>query len=661
MVQPNAFGTWNITPDSSINAAYNYWALPYNLAGQLSGLQYSTAADIYRAQLQAQASQQASAMDAQSRAYAANRSYDAAIADANARLMGINQQIQGSMAQAAMGDRNAAARLQAELALRAQIEQNAQRLEVAKLAGSGGLMDAMAARYASYGMGAVPAFGGSFLAGGLQNINAPTVSAMGMDEAMSYVPAQQQIRGTAGSGGNFGGGGGSIGGGFQMPNFNDIYNSTYQNIYSNAQPVIVPTQGGGGGSGGPITYGGSFNPVLQAGVYSPRAERPDTLYLQTAPGYAHGGTIYPGMGVGWQGAPRRREPRWTPTIGAERAAEQAAQPQQVGREGRGYRPGRATQGRVPYSQRGSIYQGGSGSGAWRPPQLGITGMTPEELRPLINDPTTRGINVNGGGSPTGTSGTSGITYQGAVGMLRTAFQNAGVTGVLNVGRDLIDNWGFDPNALRQAYQDAGYGGGMAQGGTLRPGEGALVGEGQNLEGLRQGNAEVVRMNRDNSVDIIPLRGPGMADGGTFNQGPTMGIDPRRDIYNLFSRSLRRGGANTVQRRANPAAQATPPPTSTPAQPLADMNNLPVFQMARGNMPIRSIYNMPTLSRPELGISELPNPFQVAARFRQMDPLAQRDYVEAMQGLFGIRPEQTTNMINMATPGYRAMPRQAVIY
>lgn len=67
---------------------------------------------------------------------------------------------------------------------------------------------------------------------------------------------------------------------------------------------------------------------------------------------------------------------------------------------------------------------------------------------------------------------------------------------------------------------------MAHGGTLSPGEGALVGEGKDGSGLRRGTAEILRFGKDGKIEIIPIAEQ-MATGGTLNApvGPTASPAP----------------------------------------------------------------------------------------------------------------------------------------
>lgn len=633
MVQDNNFGTWNIVGTNTYDTAYPYHALPFTLAGELAGLQYGTAADIYRSQLSAWGQQQASAADAASRAYAADRSYDAAIADANARLQGINAQIRADYLRAQAGDIAAGNRLQAELQLQSQIENNRNRLEVAKLAGSGGLMDAISARYAAYGMGDIPALGGSFLAGNMQSITAPTVQQMQLGQGMNLIPQTQAIRGTAGSGGGgFGGGGGGSMPSFQMPNFNDIFNSTYRNIYSLGTPAIVPTRTTGGTVSPqansamsqeftPAQYTQWGHPVAgyaEGGMpsrapYSARivgekgpeveVETPFGLVIAPLQGqFQDGGMLPPGFTGGYsfgQPRPSQRVIRNAQRMGASPTP--ATQPETQDRSW------------LFNQQQQRAAQGTSGMGWQRPPSVWNNpgrnaGLNAPPATPAPPAPPATPT------PPAAAYGGNPISYDAATSAIRAAFQNTGVTGVMNIVQDLVAQ-GYDINILRQYVNEIQ--GGFAEGGVVP-------------------NA--------NRVANIYRAVSGLRDA-------------------LYPGVRRRSGLSTVSR---PAQAAPPAPVYTAANPnpqgvLSDINNMPALQMARGTAPIRSIYQLPVLARPELGIGEIPNPFAVAARYRQMDPLAQRDYVETMQSLFGFRPEQTQNMINMATPGYRSQPRAALGY
>lgn len=86
-----------------------------------------------------------------------------------------NAQIMGNLQGVLMGETGATQRLQAQLDVEAQKTNQAMRMEVAKLASSTGLRDALASRLFVRGLGDQPAVGSSALAGTFQEVQAPKI------------------------------------------------------------------------------------------------------------------------------------------------------------------------------------------------------------------------------------------------------------------------------------------------------------------------------------------------------------------------------------------------------------------------------------------------------------------------------------------------------
>ncbi|KKN09498.1 hypothetical protein LCGC14_1046150, partial [marine sediment metagenome] len=142
--------------------------------GNLSNIRQSeiaAAASRANAGVSAGATLGAAGIGAQSRIDAQLIATNGAIAQANA-------QMRTDATLAAAGDINAYRRLIQTQQYTSQLENNKNRMEIAKLAGSGSLFDNIAARYAASGKGALPQMGGAFgLGGGIQNVTTPTGNA----------------------------------------------------------------------------------------------------------------------------------------------------------------------------------------------------------------------------------------------------------------------------------------------------------------------------------------------------------------------------------------------------------------------------------------------------------------------------------------------------
>jgi len=235
-------GNLNVVPTDVINSALPWWQFGPDIARMLAQTSFGNLSNIQQAQIAAGASTQnaqtqagatigAAGIGAQSRVDAQLIATNGAIAQANA-------QMRTDATLAAAGDINAYRRLIQTQQYTSQLENNKNRMEIAKLAGSGSLFDNIAARYAASGKGALPQMGGAFgLGGGIQNVTTPTGNApLSIEQVLSHLqPAAMQSGGGGGFdfsslAGLFGGGGG---GGYnaQMPNIGDIFSQLNEQIY----------------------------------------------------------------------------------------------------------------------------------------------------------------------------------------------------------------------------------------------------------------------------------------------------------------------------------------------------------------------------------------------------------------------------------------------
>lgn len=178
-------GVGNVSgvPTDVMAALFPYWSQmmsgPMDLA--LAQYQGNNARDI--ASTQANASMYNAQTDAQARMAAAQASIAAQQVQSQAALKGIQAQIAADIQRAQGGDRNAAFRLQSELQLQAQIANQNNRLQVAQLASSTGLRDAVAARMFVKGLGPQAQFGSAMLAGPMQEITPGQVQFQGYGNA----------------------------------------------------------------------------------------------------------------------------------------------------------------------------------------------------------------------------------------------------------------------------------------------------------------------------------------------------------------------------------------------------------------------------------------------------------------------------------------------
>lgn len=290
----------NVVPDTDIvptdvtNAALPWATQPFDNATQLAGSSYASLASMYGADVAAAAQLGAAGIGANaqmgSAAMAAQSRIDAQLIATNGQIASNNARMMTDMGQAAMGDWNAMQRLQQSQAYDAQLQDNKNKLEIAKLMGSGSLFDYKAAQQFAGGMAGQPAQGGAFgLAGGVQPVTVPTQFQQGsmadfMREAMSLVP-QAALQSQGGSGYSwtpYSGGGGGFGG--SQPDINSLWQGIFDTInaaWQAQEPVTTPP-----GTTPPPNPNGTF--------YDPTLEDPYDPASPPKPTFASGGTLKPG-------------------------------------------------------------------------------------------------------------------------------------------------------------------------------------------------------------------------------------------------------------------------------------------------------------------------------------------------------------------------------
>ena len=156
----------DIVPTDVTDAALPWATQPFDNATSLAGSAFSSLASMYGYDTSAAAQLGAAGIGANatmnSAAMAAQSRIDAQLIATNGQIASNNAQMMQDMGKAAMGDWNAMQRLQQTQAYDAQLQDNKNKLEIAKLMGSGSLFDYKAAQQFAGGMGSQPTAGGAF-------------------------------------------------------------------------------------------------------------------------------------------------------------------------------------------------------------------------------------------------------------------------------------------------------------------------------------------------------------------------------------------------------------------------------------------------------------------------------------------------------------------
>lgn len=583
-----AGGNVNMIGTGVMDSAFPWATYPSSLAADLAGTAFGTLGNIYSQNIASNASMANAATSAAaqlgSAGISAQGGIDQQLISTNGMLKATQAQIQADLVKAAQGDIAAMQRLKQAQALEAQLANNAQKLEVAKLMGSGSLFDNVAARFAVSGMGAIPQMGSAFKNGGLQNVTVPNYSSPSVADYMKYMPNVGSVSAP--------GGGGGYTSGITMPSFSG---------------------GGGGGGFGGLNMGNIFTDILG----SVNAGLPQT-FQQTGQTPTPAPTVGPAQNI------INNASAGGTTMGIDMAPQLSLAAKAAGNNalsdailnwGAGMGP-------QPKLSDLTSLKGMNAGGRLRPGQSAIVGDAPGgRLTPFSEVVTAR----KGGVEVTPIkgayhAGTGPHTHTGTDGPIGGVYQS-------------------DGDQIGSIYT-SGFTGGPAPGATTTPTTttgnifpttkpkqtlGGFAAPKKKPVSTTPAEPEVPAAVPD---PVAPPPEPAPLPGDTTGNGTSV---PLGNVGDDGSGNRTDGGANGV---------------------LSEFNNLPALMQLRNRNPLGSIYSLPELSRPELGIDALPSPFSVGQTFRQMNSADQSNAMQMYQLLFGITPEDFQTMVNSSQPGYR---------
>lgn len=581
MVSNNTVG---VVPTTLLDSLYPWQTFGPTLAAQLAQSIYGTQAGLMGDQIRAQASLAAAQADAASRtqsaAIGAQAQVDSQLIQTRGALRQVQAQIRGDLVRAAAGDINAAARLNGEFQLQAQLANNQNRLEVARLAGSGGLNDNIASRFFAHGMGAVPGMGSSFLAGGLQDVVAPNVTAMSIQDVLRHAPTISESGLGGGGGGNYmqmaqrssGGGGGGFGN-FQLPDmaglftqFNDLIGGLGGNVFGPA-PSTTP---------GTPTVNPNTNPANPA-------NRPANFNQP-------GGPTSTSIGANLNNGPLG-------SLSLQRTAQSI--------------PNQSSQNAQSLNL--AAYNNLRRDAGLAPVDTSDTGYRDWARRRNIPGFASGGIDQRGNYS-------------------------ARIVGEKGPEVEVETPFGTIIAPIRGQYAEGGFD-------FLNP----FSNEQLNPLGIRRGGSGSYQGQNRRSMTWQQLS-PGdenWARRVTSGLTPQNPFTPPAQTQQNTTEAGKGGGSTQIQTPDGTTVTTTQP------GPLADMNNLPFLQSLRSGQQLESIYSLPQMGRPELGITEFPNPFQASSWYNFADSNSQQDYLDLLQALYGEAfSARVPRMIAAATPGRR---------
>lgn len=277
MAHPHS-GDVNLVPTDVINAGLPAAQQGPDIAALLAQTAFGDLASIQRQLISSQASKQAASTQAGATIGAAGigaqSRVDAQLIATNGAIAQNNAQMKTDAVLAGAGDIAAYRRLLQEQQYDAQLQNNKNKMEIARLAGSGSLFDNIAARFAAAGKGALPEIGGAFgLGGGIQEVTAPTGNApLSIQEILSFVPqtAPQQSSGGfdfSSLAGLIGGGSGGSVGNFDLnigDLFTDVNKSVFDAISEFPGSLFVDTPAADTQTASAFTSGITGDPVASA-------------------------------------------------------------------------------------------------------------------------------------------------------------------------------------------------------------------------------------------------------------------------------------------------------------------------------------------------------------------------------------------------------------
>lgn len=622
-------GNVNLVGTDVLNSALPWYQFGPDIARMLAQTSFGNLSNIQQAQIAAGASTQNAATQAGATLGAAGISAQAGIERqliaTNGAIAQNNAQMKTDGVLAAAGDINAHRRLIQEQQYGAQLENNANRMEIAKLAGSGSLFDNIAARFAASGQGALPQMGGAFgLAGGIQNVSAPTGNApLSIEDVLKFIP-QAQLQSGGGGGFDFSSlagllsgasGGGAVGGG--VPNIGDLFSGLNQSVFDSLRdvqgPLIVddpnftaPTLAPNGQIAGSPEAIAATDAALQQLLAAPGSGATQSLHA--------GGRLKPGES-GITGDDRFG--RLTPfselikNVGGE---------VQI----------------TPLRGNASNFRGGFHAGT-APHSHDEKGVAIADTAPPVDpvkDPITPAPPPGAVLPPDWVDIGTPPPPPGSV-----------------LPREFPDRAAFDtPTSPITQFQSPF---GRQRLAASGPGInlGALGAEGSELAHITDGQLLQRGFSRK-------------ADGSIWHRtsaGPRAPItDQQRQ--QLLRQHLGTGGGVGVLPGEDPTVEpdATDPDSAAPgldpdtAQVLSDINRLPALERLRGNIGRGEIFDFGKdfFSRPELGIDPLPSPFSFGKNFLTAPQGERNDIAEIYKSLFGLNATDLEAMFRASQPGFR---------
>ncbi len=640
MVQENV----NLLPTDVLNSALPWWQFGPSIAQSLAQTSFGNLSNIQQAQIQAGASTQNAATQAGATIGAAGigaqSRIDSQLIATNGAIAQANAQMKTDAVLAQAGDINAYRRLVQTQQYTSQLENNKNRMEIAKLAGSGSLFDNIAARYAAAGRGPLPQAGGAFLGGGIQNVSAPTGNApMSIADILKFIPQAAQQSG--GGGFDFSSLAGLLGGasggstGAQLPGIGDIFSGLNQQVFDSLRdvqgPLFVDTPLGGANPVRP--------PLLKPGDPGYFTPQPNPI------SFTSGVTGDPTQSVG------NTQSAWEALL---------ANPDAFLHKGGKLKPGESgivgdDRGRLtPFSElvrnvNGEVEItpiGGRGLGNFRGrfhtgtgPHKHDTPETPDVfVKPPEFDP------PSGVLPPEFEDRDAFVTPAPApppAGVLPPEFEDRDALG----GGDasLFD---FGDRRLQFTQSRPQYTPTPEETAEIEQQARALVDQRiasapwynrSRMQGNYQGmlNTEVLKLTQ-----ALVAQGPSAVPEEAAAETPTETTPPGEVGESDGTIGGREGDTDGTS-------------TYTPGGILSDVSNIPALSALRGN-PTQSIFDFGKdyFSRPEQGIDPLPSPFNFGKNFLTMPNSQRQDVLDFYQSQFALKPEDTMAMFFASQPGNR---------
>ena len=259
------------------------------------------------------------------------------------------------------------------------------------------------------------------------------------------------------------------------------------------------------------------------------------------------------------------------------------------------------------------------------------------------------------------------TVSSPSGIPRWGMRNADVTGGIP---DVTGGIPYGNDVTMQSVPQTSYGGypypdytverAYAKG-TPSAGKAYLVGEGRNMEGLRQGTAEVLHIEPNGRVEVIPLKGQAATGWSNYyNTGTTIPTTTTgTTIPTTTTAPTNIPHGDDVQKTV------IPPPTSTSALPTASQvatttglaANTPALVALQTGQAPPAFRQYGGLIDIGLGLGNIPEPAKAASMFGRLNPWYQEDVLQAYE-MAGIPRALVLWQMRQATPGWRQNPQRA---